>query len=170
MIFFLIGFMGSGKTSYGRQWAEQEGLKFIDLDEQIEVSEGMSVNRIFASKGEAYFRTVETRELRSIDLTKPTIVACGGGTACNTDNFSWMNKNGATIYLNVDEQELLRRLAKEKLQRPILTSLSGEALEAFIHDELQARKVFYRQAKIHLLLALADESTIRKIFTFSYHA
>ena len=79
MLFFLNGFMGSGKSHWGRIWAADYKLGFIDLDETIEMEEGKPVVDIFESKGEDYFRTVEAKKLRELKELKNTIIACGGG-------------------------------------------------------------------------------------------
>ncbi|MCC6726394.1 MAG: shikimate kinase, partial [Saprospiraceae bacterium] len=82
MRFFLIGFMGVGKSFLGKALAERLGLPFVDLDEIIEEQEGMSISSIFSSKGEAYFRVVEASCLRNLASKDNLVIATGGGAPC----------------------------------------------------------------------------------------
>ena len=79
---FIVGFMGSGKSFWGRRWANILGLDFIDLDELIEHKLGKTVSQIFEQQGEELFREVEATELRLISNRENTIISCGGGTPC----------------------------------------------------------------------------------------
>lgn len=170
MIFFLVGFMGSGKTHFGKQWAAEEDFAFIDLDEQIERSEGTSIANLFDTKGESYFRAAEKRELQNINLSNSTIVACGGGTACYSDNIEWMNANGLTVYLSKSEAELFQHLQNQKEQRPLISALSADQLKQFIHTELEARRSWYQQAKIHIRVGIIEAGLLRKIFSLPVYA
>src|SRR5215204_3433376 len=116
---FLLGFMGSGKTHWGRIWAETYELNFIDLDELIEKEQGTSVAHIFDTLGEEHFRLLERDALRSCEGLKNTIVACGGGTPCFFDNMAWMLAQGVTIYLGCEPSEILRRVSLEQEKRPL---------------------------------------------------
>ncbi|HEX2683637.1 MAG TPA: shikimate kinase, partial [Ferruginibacter sp.] len=96
---FLVGFMGSGKTYWGRIWAQAYQLAFYDLDEVIEQDQGKTVAEIFKTYGEDRFRQIEAGTLRSFSEKNNCIVACGGGTPCFHDNMQWMNEQGTTVYL-----------------------------------------------------------------------
>lgn len=96
---FIIGFMGSGKTYWGKKWARQSGLAFFDLDEEIEKQEGKTIAAIFEEDGEDYFRKIEATALRAFTNNKNCLISCGGGTACFNNNMQWMNEHGATLYL-----------------------------------------------------------------------
>ncbi|MBP9884292.1 MAG: AAA family ATPase, partial [Chitinophagales bacterium] len=88
---FLIGFMGSGKSTVGRQLATQLQYHFIDLDTLIEQQEKATIAQLFASQGESYFREQEAFHLRSLDKHERVVVATGGGCPCYHDNMDWMN-------------------------------------------------------------------------------
>ena len=109
MIIFLLGFMGAGKTTIGRDLANSMNFKFIDLDEYIEKKENSTVFDIFNKKGEKHFRQLEHYSLKELILLNNIVIATGGGTPCFFDNISIMNKYGLTIYINVDYQTLLSK-------------------------------------------------------------
>jgi shikimate kinase len=167
MIFFLNGFMGSGKSHWGKIWAANYKLGFIDLDEAIEVVERKTVAEIFESKGEEYFRNVESKTLKDISEIKNTIVACGGGTPCFKDNMQWMNEHGITIYLSATPDEILRRLVNGQQQRPLIKKFSHAELLFFIQQKLIERESFYNQANITITSAeVTDHTFEEKILTY----
>ena len=94
---FLIGFMGCGKTYWGKKWAEISELEFYDVDDLVEAMQGKSAAEIFAEDGEDYFRELETLALKSLSTKNNFIAACGGGTPCFNDNITWMNQNGTCL-------------------------------------------------------------------------
>ena len=156
---FLIGFMGSGKTYWGKIWAQKKGLDFYDLDETIEEKEGRSIATIFEKEGEDYFRKTETEALHTFSEKDNCIIACGGGAACFNDNMRWMNKNGMTVYLSATPPYILSRIKDEKDKRPLINKLNEAELLFFIEQKLKEREPFYNQAKIILPVAdLNDES------------
>ncbi|MBC7627257.1 shikimate kinase [Ferruginibacter sp.] len=150
MIFFLIGFMGSGKTHWGKIWSQTHGCTFIDLDEHIEKKEGQTVADIFEHKGEKYFRKIEAETLRSFKGLNNTIVACGGGTPCFYENMQWMNEYGITIYLSTSSPKILERVLLEQEKRPLLKKMNPAELLFFIEQKLKERAPFYNAAK-HIL-------------------
>ncbi len=160
-IFFLIGFMGSGKTHWGKKWAALGEYVFIDMDEVIEKKEGMPISTIFEQKGESYFRNLETEVLHSFEKAENVIISCGGGTPCFNDNMDWMNKHGVTIYLQATPKQLALRLRTEKDKRPLLKDIPDSLLEATIQEKLAQRESVYLQAKIIL------ESEVITTETFS---
>lgn len=167
MLFFLNGFMGSGKSHWGRIWAAEYKLGFIDLDEVIEIEEGKSVVDIFESKGEDYFRDVEARKLREIGELKNIIVACGGGTPCHHNNMQWMNEHGISAYISATPDEILRRLIKGQAKRPLIKKLNQAELLFFIQQKLKEREPFYMQANIILPSAeITDHTFTEKILSY----
>ena len=150
MNFFLIGFMGSGKTYWGKIWAAQMGLTFYDLDEIIEIEYGKTIAAIFEKEGEDYFRKIETIALHSFTQKKNCIVACGGGTACFNDNIHWMNKSGTTVYLSATAQYIFNRVFEEKDKRPLISKLNQAELLFFVEQKLKERESFYNKAKLIL--------------------
>ena len=77
---YIVGFMGTGKTAVGKVLAKRMGLKFIDLDDRIEETQGSKIADIFAKKGEAYFREAEAKALQDIAAQTGLVAACGGGS------------------------------------------------------------------------------------------
>ena len=150
-IIFLVGFMGSGKSYWGRQLATTLGYKFIDLDQRIEKGEGCSISEVFARRGEFVFRALEGSYLRILlDQEEPMIVSTGGGAPCFFDNMAFMNRNGCTVWLDVPTSILAERLLPERAHRPLLANIAPENLEPFIAERLEARREWYEQAKVHL--------------------
>ena len=146
--YFLIGFMGSGKTHWGRLWAAANKLSFVDLDEMIEKKENKTIAAIFDSNGEAYFRNLEAAALRECGNLQNTLIACGGGTPCFFENMQWMNENGITVYISSKPIEILERVLEEKEKRPLLKKLNQAELLFYIEQKLKERAPFYSQAKI----------------------
>lgn len=147
MTVFLIGFMGSGKTTFGKKLAAKLKLQFVDLDEQICISNKTeSINNLIEQKGFDYFRETESGTLQSLQLEN-SLVSTGGGTPCYYDNMDWMKQNGIVVFLQVDEGVLLSRLKNTDLEeRPLLKGLDEEGLKNFITEKLKERMPFYEQA------------------------
>jgi len=145
---FLIGFMGSGKSTAGKKLAVRLGYQFIDLDEYIEKMSGMTVSSIFSSKGEHAFRKLEKEALDQIDRLTGVVIATGGGTPCFSDNMDFMNKSGETVYLKMPVKKLIERLQHEKEHRPLICGKSDEELDQYVRDKLKEREVYYRKAQI----------------------
>jgi len=144
---FLIGFMGSGKTTWGRKLAAKTGRTFIDLDEVIVREIGMPIADYFAQHGEAAFRQVESQTLKNLPLSEPTVVSTGGGTPCYFDNIAWMNETGTTVYFYLPPKALWDRLVQTDIaSRPALKGLSGQELLADITSKLADRAPYYEQA------------------------
>ena len=147
MIIFLLGFMGAGKTTIGRDLANSMNFKFIDLDEYIEKKENSTVFDIFNKKGEKHFRQLEYYSLKELILLNNIVIATGGGTPCFFDNISIMNKYGLTIYINVDYQTLLSRIKKTKDKRPLLKNIDDKQMLNFITKKVTEREIYYKQSK-----------------------
>lgn len=148
--FFLLGFMGCGKTYWGKKWAEKSRLRFFDIDEMVEQEQQKTIAEIFAEKGEDYFRNLETDVLKSFSDKDDIIIACGGGTPCYNDNINWMNENGTSVYLQSAPENILNRLISEKEKRPLIKNLKNEELLFYIREKIKEREPFYHQAKIIL--------------------
>ena len=101
MLLFLIGYMGCGKSSIGRPLAKRLGLKFVDMDTEIERRCGVSVQQFFADRGEEAFRRLERELLRELTSAEDTVVATGGGVPCFFDNMELMNGSGVTVYVKL---------------------------------------------------------------------
>ena len=147
MIIFLIGFMGSGKSTTGKQLAKRLGYNFIDTDNLIVEKLGMSVNEIFDRLGEKSFREHETRLLNELILKNNLVVSTGGGLPCHGDNLDLMNIYGQSVYLKASSSALHDRLSSRKNKRPLIKDLSDVELMAFIENKLSEREEYYTRAK-----------------------
>ncbi len=163
---FLIGFMGCGKTYWGRKLAQKLEIPFFDLDHQIEEGEERTINEIFEGKGEEHFRRLEKEALHLITESHGAFVmATGGGTPCFYNNIEYMKKQGIVIWINCPAELLQQRLLQEKDTRPLLKNLTDDQLLAYITKKGADRNIFYRQA--HSTVSgegLSLEKLIAKIF------
>lgn len=160
---YLVGFMGSGKTHWGRQWAAILQRKFVDLDQLIESNEQLSVAEIFERNGEEYFRDKEADALRSLKDEQNILISCGGGAPCFKDNMNWMNETGITLFLEASPKFLLQNIIKEPLARPLLKNMNEAEMLFFIEKKLAERNEFYRQAKLTLNTEEITEDTIKHL-------
>ncbi len=160
---FLLGFMGSGKSYWGKLWAEEMNLPFIEIDELVEKAEGRAIAEIFEQKGETYFRQLESKLLKELMGEQDCIISTGGGVPCFFDNMKWMNEQGATVYLKASPKELALRLQDEKEKRPLIKNVSAELLEDFIAAKLSERESFYNQAKFILNVASLNKGSLKDI-------
>ena len=139
----LIGFMGAGKTSVGKALSESAGMALADTDCMIETEAGMSVSDIFASRGETFFREMETAILKSLlDKAERTIICAGGGLPLREENRDLIRRLGTVAYLRVKPETVLSRL-KGDTTRPLLKG--GDAQEK-VHGLLKLREPIYAQA------------------------
>ena len=144
---FLIGYMGAGKTTLGKAFARAMGLTFVDLDWYIEERFHKTVGQIFAERGEEGFRELEKRMLHEAGDFEDVVISVGGGTPCFFDNIDYMNQAGETVFLDVDNKVLFRRLKVAKQQRPLLVNKTDEELMEFIQEAIQKRLPYYTKAK-----------------------
>ncbi|OUV76112.1 MAG: hypothetical protein CBC83_01100 [Flavobacteriales bacterium TMED123] len=143
---FLIGFMGCGKSTIGKELAKQMGFDFIDLDKYIEKKEVKSIQQIFKKKGELAFRKIEGIALLEICKKNNIVIATGGGTPCFLKNMQTILDKGRSIYLKMEAEELKERLVNKQTQRPLLNNKSEKELFDFIKSTLLEREDFYNQA------------------------
>lgn len=149
MKIFLIGFMGSGKTYWGKLLSIKLQLPFKDLDTVIVGKENKSVAEIFADKGEEYFRYQEKEVLEQIIQEQDSfILSCGGGTPCFFNNIEIMKKNGKVVWLNTAIDVLKERLLKERMSRPLIREIDDAELKRYIIRKLSERRMYYEQADV----------------------
>ena len=144
---FLIGYMGAGKTTLGKAFARAMGLTFVDLDWYIEERFHKTVSQIFTERGEEGFRELEKRMLHEASDFENVVISVGGGTPCFFDTMEYMNQVGETVFLDVDNKVLFRRLKVAKQQRPLLANKTDDELMAFIQEALEKRLPHYTKAK-----------------------
>lgn len=118
---FLIGPMGAGKTSVGRRLAPRFGLRFVDLDHEIEVTTGADIPLIFEHEGEDGFRERESQQLQQCSAMRGIVLACGGGIVLSADNRDLLAARGFVIYLDITVDQQLARLRRDN-SRPLLAA------------------------------------------------
>lgn len=159
---FLIGYMGSGKTSMGIKLAENLGLTFVDMDHHIEEKYHKTVSQIFAESGQDAFRKLEQNCLHEVAEFENCVIATGGGAPCFFDNMEFMNTHGLTVYLNLSAEQLATRLEMSRAgKRPLIANKQGDELRQFIAEGLSAREAFYKQAKVSV--SGSDEEILTNI-------
>ena len=157
-MFYLIGFMGAGKTTITKLLANELRLPFYDTDQEIEKNQKRSVSEIFKKDGELYFRMLETELLNNINQN--SIISCGGGLPIYNNNMRLINSKGISIYLKASNNCLFNRLKNEKQSRPLISNKSDEELEIFIKKELQNRSPFYNLANHCILVDDKNENDV----------
>jgi len=143
---FLTGFMGSGKSTVGPMLAEALSIPFIDLDNEIVKSTGSTINNLFATKGEKWFRNCESGVLQTALTKTPAVVSTGGGIVIAPENRSFMHRQGVIVNLKVTLAQVLERLHGTN-DRPLLV---GSDAESKADSLLQEREIWYADADIRI--------------------
>ena len=149
---YLIGMMGSGKTSTGRPLAKRLGYGFVDADAVIEQVAGCTIPEIFERDGEAGFRSIESQVLNAISQRHSLVVATGGGVVTKPENWGQLH-SGIVVWLDVNRAQLIERLQDDSTQRPLLQQPNPEAA---LDTLLQERRPLYGEAD--LTVVIKDES------------
>ena len=145
---YLVGMMGSGKSSTGRPLAEKLGYGFVDSDSVIEQLAGCTIPEIFQRDGEAGFRALETQVLSAISERHSLVVATGGGVVTRSENWGVMHQ-GIVIWLDVEREQLIKRLKADSTPRPLLQEADpAEALDRI----LNARRPQYSEADLTVVI------------------
>ena len=145
---YLVGMMGSGKTSTGRPLAERLGYGFVDADAVIEQAAGCSIPEIFDRDGEAGFRKLESQVLSAISQRHSLVVATGGGVVTQPENWGMLH-SGIVIWLDVMPDQLLQRLNADSTVRPLLQTADPEAaLNALLNE----RRPLYAEADLTVVI------------------
>jgi len=156
----LAGFMGTGKTAVGRMLADSLGVTFIDSDHEIERQAGMSISRLFATRGEADFRAAEKQFSRELASKTGLVVATGGGMPLDPENRKLLSSAGLVVCLHCDEAELLDRVAEDD-SRPLL---SGEDRLGRARELLKQRKPAYHSLPFHVVTSrMSVQQVVEKL-------
>ena len=145
---YLVGMMGSGKTSTGRPLAEQLGYGFVDADAVIEQAAGCTIPEIFERDGEAGFRDLENQVLNAISQRHSLVVATGGGVVTQPENWGLLH-SGIVIWLDVVPEQLMERLRADSTIRPLLQT---EDPEAALNALLAERRALYAEADLTVVI------------------
>ena len=152
----LIGYMGAGKTTVGKELAKALGVPFYDLDWYIETRMRKTVKQIFDERGEEGFRKLEYNMLHEVAEFENIILSCGGGTPCFFDNIDYLNQQGDTVYLKAEPDVLYKHLQMGKGVRPLLLNKTPDEVQSFITEQLAFREPFYAKAKHTIDVNLMD--------------
>jgi len=156
----MFGFMGTGKTSVGKELADALGMEFLDMDHIIEEREGRSINEIFANDGEPFFRALERKLVQELSAREGLVIGTGGGVVLNGNNISDFSATGLCVCLSADPEEILKRLEKDG-SRPLLAE--GDKL-AKIRGILDSRKDLYAEVPVQIdTTGLSISEIVRRI-------
>ena len=142
--------MYCGKTTFGRQLAEEKGMDFLDLDRAFEARYHYTVPRFFEAFGEEAFHKLENGMLRATADLDNVVVSCGGGTPCHSGNMDFILAHGTAIYLQMPVDALVARALRSRNPRPKLHGLPEEEMRHQIAAGLKEREPFYLKAPIIL--------------------
>ena len=162
---FLIGFMGSGKSTIGSRLARKISYDFVDMDQLIEETAGMTIPGIFSEHGEEVFRKWEHDILLELCNRDRVVVSTGGGAPCHNDMISIMNEHGTTVYIKLAPALLKERLIHSRTERPLIQGKSEAELTEFITTLLRRREVYYSQALITVDGSSLNVNTLVDILT-----
>ncbi len=148
MRIYLIGYMGSGKSTVSKRLARIFHLDCYDLDDLFEQRFKVSISQFFEKYDESLFRRLESQLLKETALLENAVIATGGGTPCFYDNMDWMNHLGITVFLEMSLSGIISRVKNSKKKRPILMNKSDDEMAHFVHEHLRHRNIYYSQAQI----------------------
>jgi shikimate kinase len=158
---YLVGFMGSGKTTVGRLLAERLGWSFVDLDAEIEAAQGTSIPELFDTRGEEYFRKIEMEAIRDhvykVRRGCPTVIALGGGAFAREENYDLLEDHGVTVWLDCP-LELARKRVEGCGNRPLARDPKRFA------ELYEARRASYARADYRVEVVADDaEATVAAV-------
>ena len=155
MKIFVVGFMGAGKTTVGRELAARLAAPFFDLDELIESGEKSSIKELFAQHGEPYFRQREREVLRSTRHLERAVIATGGGTFTFDENIQFIQSEGLSVYLSASYSLLRARIGDKAAERPLFRD------DVAAHELYNSRIRYYRMSDI--TIEIREEETTNEI-------
>jgi len=141
---FLVGYMGSGKTSVAKALSANSGLPMLDLDEALERQEGRTIAELFEQEGEATFRAKESALLNEVAGRQEfPIVACGGGVTVDAQNVQTMKRHGLVVWIDPPFETILERLRTQPGGRPLLAAMGDPLDEEKLRAHYELRKTTY---------------------------
>jgi len=140
---FLIGFMGTGKSTVGRALAEKTGCPLVDTDSYIEEATKRSIPEIFETEGEDAFRKLERKALSNLAQGSPKVISCGGGIIKSEENISLMKETGKTVLLSATAETVYKRVCHNE-NRPLLQGKKNPAAISILMEE---RRTLYEKAR-----------------------
>jgi shikimate kinase len=155
MKIYVVGFMGAGKTTIGRELAQRLEAPFFDLDDLVESAEKMSIKDIFAQHGEPYFRKRERDLLRSTRHLERAVIATGGGTFTFDDNIQFIQSEGLSVYLSAPYALLRSRIGDKAAERPLFRD------DVATHELFNSRIRYYRMSDV--TIEIRDDDTPKQI-------
>jgi 3-dehydroquinate synthase len=144
---FLVGLMGSGKTTIGRSLAKKLNLRFVDADQEIETRTGASIPLIFEIEGEASFRQREADVIRDLTAQQGIVLATGGGAVLNETSRQFLRERGTVIYLRASVASIIQRTSHDK-NRPLLQTADPKAKI----EELSRERAPLYQEVAHIII------------------
>lgn len=154
---YMVGFMGSGKSTVGRLVAGELGWQFLDLDEELVRWEARPITRIFEESGEPYFREIESRFLRTVSGEEQCVIALGGGTYVDPDNRTFVESHGLSVYLEASLTQIRSRISDDGT-RPLFSDASR------VEELFERRRPSYRMARVRIDTdPLAPDEVVREI-------
>jgi shikimate kinase len=164
MRLFIVGYMLSGKSTFGKKLAKLLNYTFVDTDKYIENLYKLSVEGIFNKYGEKVFRVLEKKIIEDLKQMDNIVVSTGGGFVCFNDNMKWIKENGVSIYLKLTPEAIISRHKVAKRPRPLLQNKNDKELLEFIRQTLREREFYYQQSDfIFDALNLKPEEIIKII-------
>lgn len=155
----LIGFMGCGKTTFGKWISQNANMAFYDTDDYIESKQNREIKEIFATDGENYFRDLETETIQEMsENLQDSVISVGGGLPIRKENRELLEKLGSTVYLRATEETLLKRLANDT-KRPLLADGN---ISSKIHELMMQREAIYKEAAE--IIVDTDDRTFEQIY------
>jgi shikimate kinase len=140
----LVGFMASGKSTVGRRIARKLGYCFLDTDQFIEREMGCTIAELFATKGESYFRAIESRLARGLVSLHNTVISTGGGMAISPGNLDALKLAGRVVFLKAAIEDIIKRLERDT-RRP---KIAGTNLRETVERLYAERMPVYLQCEI----------------------
>ena len=143
----LVGFSGAGKSTIGKRLANKLDMSFVDLDLYIEEKYHTAIPLLFQKYGESAFRTLEFAALKEVLNENNAVIAVGGGTPCHEKAMDLINAHARSIYLKLNENEIVDHLLHSKKKRPLTNHLNETELREYVKKNLAIREPFYLKAQ-----------------------